>query len=202
VDLVLTTRELGKMLREAGISFDELCEETYDEPLGISTGVGVIFGATGGVTEAALRTVHEVVTGEELPGLEFTAVRGMQGVKESSVLLEGREISLAVVHGLAHAKALLEQIRAGDSPYHFIEIMCCPGGCVGGGGQPYGTTNTDRERRAKALYEADRSLPLRKSHLNPAVAALYAEFLGEPLGAMSHRLLHTHYQSRPPYIEE
>ncbi|MGE5652951.1 MAG: NADH-dependent [FeFe] hydrogenase, group A6 [Bacillota bacterium] len=199
VDVVLTTRELGKMLREAGIDFTRLHEETFDEPLGISTGAGVIFGATGGVMEAALRTVHEVVTGKELPGVDFAPVRGMNGVKQASADLDGLEVRVAVAHGLQNAKQVLEAIKAGNTDYHFIEIMSCPGGCIGGGGQPIGTTNQVRQQRMAAIYAEDRTMPLRKSHDNPAVQALYSEFLGQPLGERSHHLLHTHYEPKSKY---
>ncbi|NLM36697.1 MAG: 4Fe-4S binding protein [Firmicutes bacterium] len=199
VDAVLTTRELGKMLRQAGIDFNQLPEESFDDPFGITTGAGVIFGASGGVMEAALRTVYEVVTKEPLPSVDFTAVRGIEGIKEAEVDLKGRKIKVAVANGLANARKLMELIKAGKADYQFIEIMCCPGGCIGGGGQPIGTTNAIREKRIEAIYEADRSLPLRKSHENPAVKTLYEEFLGKPLGKKSHHLLHTHYTKRGKY---
>ncbi len=199
VDAVITTRELGSMIKGAGIALDRLVEDSFDDPLGISTGAAVIFGATGGVMEAALRTVYEVVTGKPLPNLELAAVRGMQGVKAASVELEDNSVHVAVAHGLENAHRLLEQIRAGESPYQFVEVMACPGGCVGGGGQPIPTTNELRELRAQAIYEVDRSLPLRKSHENPAVQQLYAEFLGQPLGDKSHQLLHTDYLPRKRY---
>lgn len=199
VDVVLTSRELGRMFREAGIRFEELPEEEHDDPMGISTGAGAIFGATGGVMEAALRTVYEVATGKELGEVEFHAVRGIEGIKEASVDLDGFEVKVAVAHGLGNAKKILELLRNGDAPYHFIEIMCCPGGCVGGGGQPIPTRMDIRARRGEALYLADRSLPYRKSHENPAIKEIYREFLGEPLGEMSHHLLHTTYTSRGKY---
>jgi len=198
VDVALTTRELGKMLKEAGIDFNSLAEEEYDSPLGISTGAGVIFGSTGGVMEAALRTAYELVTGETLPDLEFHAVRGLEGVKETSVNLNGTTLNVAVAHGLANAREILERVSGGQE-YHFIEIMCCPGGCIGGGGQPIPTDREIRARRAAGIYDADRAMPLRKSHENPAVQALYKEFLGEPLGHKSHELLHTHYLARQKY---
>ncbi|HEY8344069.1 MAG TPA: NADH-dependent [FeFe] hydrogenase, group A6 [Bacillota bacterium] len=201
VDAVLTTRELGRMIREAGINFAELAEEKYDEPLGISTGAGVIFGATGGVMEAALRTVYEVVTKESLPSVEFTMVRGLEGIKEAEIDLKGRKVKVAVAHGLGNAKKLMDLIKEGKADYQFIEIMCCPGGCIGGGGQPIPTTNEIRQKRIDAIYQADAGLPLRKSHENPAVQILYKEFLGEPLGEKSHLLLHTHYTKRGKYKE-
>ncbi|HHW12384.1 MAG TPA: 2Fe-2S iron-sulfur cluster binding domain-containing protein [Firmicutes bacterium] len=199
VDAVLTTRELGKMLRQAGIDFNQLPEEQFDDPFGITTGAGVIFGASGGVMEAALRTVYEVVTKEPLPSVDFTAVRGIEGIKEAEVDLKGTKVKVAVANGLANARQLMELIKAGKADYQFIEIMCCPGGCIGGGGQPIGTTNAVRKKRIEAIYEADRGLPLRKSHENPAVKTLYEEFLGQPLGEKSHHLLHTHYTKRGKY---
>ncbi|MBE3585206.1 MAG: iron hydrogenase small subunit [Thermoanaerobacter sp.] len=196
VDVVLTTRELGRMLKQAGIDFDSLPEEDYDAPLGISTGAGVIFGATGGVMEAALRTAYELVTGATLVSLDFVEVRGLEGVKEASVNLAGTELKVAVAHGLGNARKILDAVVNREREYHFIEIMCCPGGCIGGGGQPAPVDNEIRARRIAAIYQVDRQMPLRKSHENPAVQALYREFLGEPLGRKSHELLHTHYTPR------
>ena len=195
VDAVLTTRELGRMVRQAGIDFAKLPEETYDDPFGITTGAGVIFGATGGVMEAALRTVYEVVTGKTLESIEFHAVRGLGGIKEAEVDLNGLKVKVAVVHTLINAAKILDKIRDGSCNYHFIEVMCCPGGCIGGGGQPP-TTNEIREKRIAATYQADRDMPLRKSHKNPAVAKLYEDFLIKPLGERSHKLLHTKYVNR------
>lgn len=197
VDVVLTTRELGRMIRQMGLDFANLDESEYDDPFGISTGAGVIFGATGGVMEAALRTVYEVVTGKTLQSLDFTPVRGLEAIKEAEVDLDGTPVRVAVAHGLSNARVLMERICRGDATYHFIEIMCCPGGCIGGGGQPIPTTTEIRAKRIAATYQADRSLPLRKSHENPAVKRLYEEFLSEPLGERSHELLHTHYRRRP-----
>lgn len=199
VDVVLTTRELGRMLRHEGIDFNALPESEFDLPLGISTGAGAIFGATGGVMEAALRTVYEVVTGETLDTLEFKGVRGMEGVKSTSVEMLGQKINVAVAHGLANAKKIMEMIKAGEADYSFIEVMCCPGGCIGGGGQPYGADNEIRKKRIEALYKVDESMPIRKSHENPAVKKLYDEFLGVPLGSLSHELLHTKYRNRSFY---
>jgi iron-only hydrogenase group A len=193
VDAVLTTREAAQMMREMGIDFPNLPEENFDEPLGISTGAAVIFGATGGVMEAALRTVYEVVTGEELKDVNFTAVRGLQGVKEATVKVGELDVKVAVASGLSNAKKLMDLIMDGKADYHFIEIMCCPGGCIGGGGQPKPTTDEIRQKRIEAIYREDEGLPIRKSHENPAVKALYEEFLGQPLGHKSHKLLHTHY---------
>ncbi|MCR4401848.1 MAG: NADH-dependent [FeFe] hydrogenase, group A6 [Firmicutes bacterium] len=199
VDVVLTSRELGRMLREAGIRFEDLPEEEHDDPMGISTGAAAIFGATGGVMEAALRTVYEVATGNELPRIDFEEVRGLEGIKEAQVKVGDLDVRVAVAHGLGNAKKILDLLRQGKANYHFIEIMCCPGGCVGGGGQPIPTTMETRLIRGNALYEADKGLPYRKSHENPAIKQIYAEFLGEPLGEVSHRLLHTHYTPRDKY---
>ncbi len=199
VDYVLTTRELGSMIKKAGIELNELREEAFDVPLGITTGAGVIFGATGGVMEAALRTVYEVVTNEELNNINFTQVRGLEGVKESEIPVGDLKVKVAVAHGLSHARELLERLKRGEAEYHFIEIMCCPGGCIGGGGQPKPLTNEIREKRIKAIYEADLGMPLRRSHNNPAIQALYDDFLEQPLGEKSHHLLHTHYTERKKY---
>ncbi|MBS3951180.1 MAG: [FeFe] hydrogenase, group A [Peptococcaceae bacterium] len=196
VDIVLTTRELARMLKQSGIQWNDLKEDTYDTPLGISTGAGAIFGATGGVMEAALRTVYEVVTGQELEDIDFKSVRGMDGIKEAQVELGGNVIRVGVAHGLKQARKLMEDIASGTSPYHFIEIMCCPGGCIGGGGQPIPTTNATRQRRIAATYQVDKEMPVRKSHQNEAVSTLYEEFLKRPLGFKSHELLHTHYTKR------
>lgn len=199
VDAVLTTRELGRILKQAGVDFAALPEGQFDAPLGISTGAAAIFGVTGGVMEAALRTVYEVVTGQELEQLEFSEVRGLQGIKEATVDLEGSKVKVAVAHGLGNARRIMELIKAGRADYAFVEVMCCPGGCIGGGGQPYGTTDSVRRQRIEAIYRVDAGLPLRKSHHNPAVAHLYREFLQQPLSEISRHLLHTHYQSRSLY---
>lgn len=195
VDVVLTTRELGKMFKMAGIDFGALVEEEYDDPFGISTGAAVIFGSTGGVMEAALRTAYELVTGQTLLSLDFHEVRGLMGVKEASVNLDGSELKVAVAHGLSNAREIMERIRKGEK-YHFIEIMCCPGGCIGGGGQPIPTNREVREKRVAGIYDADAAMVLRKSHENPAVQELYTQFLGKPLGHRSHDLLHTEYKER------
>lgn len=199
VDVVLTTRELGRMFRETGINFEILPEEEFDAPLGISTGAGVIFGATGGVMEAALRTVYEIVTEAEMPNLDLEDVRGLDGVKEATVDLKGTKVKVAVAHGLANARKLMEKIKEGTSDYDFIEVMCCPGGCIGGGGQPIPTNLETRKARIKAIYQADQGKKIRKSHENPAVQELYREFLEKPLGEKSHHLLHTHYTKRGRY---
>ena len=196
VDAVLTTRELARMIQSAGIDFVGLEEDQFDNPFGIGTGAGAIFGATGGVMEAALRTVYEIMTGKGLPSLDFTEVRGLQGIKEAAVKINDLEIKIAVAHGLGNAKVLLKQIERGESPYTFIEVMACPGGCIGGGGQPIPSTMQVKGQRLASIYRIDQDLPLRKSHKNPDVAKLYEEYLGEPLGHKSHELLHTHYRSR------
>lgn len=208
VDYVLTTRELALMIQQAGIDFEKLPEEDYDSIMGKSTGAAVIFGATGGVMEAALRTVYEIVTGKEVPfqKLNITPVRGMEGVRAASItingtkpeysFLDGVTVKVAVAHGLANAARLMDEVRAGKSSYHFIEIMACPGGCIGGGGQPIPTNLDIRKKRAEAIYEADMQLPIRKSHENPEIKQIYQEFLKEPLGHLSHTLLHTHYSKR------
>ncbi|MCD4702024.1 MAG: [FeFe] hydrogenase, group A [Candidatus Aegiribacteria sp.] len=209
VDYVLTTRELARMIQEAGIDFDNLRDEKYDRWMGDSTGAAVIFGATGGVMEAALRTAYEIVTGQEIPfeGLNVTAVRGMEGIKDAAItmpdrmaggfeFLAGVTLKVAVAHGLSNARKLMDKVRAGEVDYHFIEIMACPGGCLGGGGQPIPTNPTVRKKRSDAIYEEDAMLHYRKSHANPEVQLLYAEFLKEPLGHKSHELLHTHYTER------
>ncbi len=200
VDVVLTTRELIKLIKYVGLSIGQLPENDFDSPLGLSTGAGAIFGATGGVMEAALRTVYEKVTGKTLEKLEFMDVRGFEGIKEATVHLPGRDVHIAVAHTLKNARLIMEQVKKGTSPYDFIEIMACPGGCIGGGGQPIGTTNAIRKKRMAALYEIDKALPIRKSHENPDIQTLYQDFLGEPLGEKAHELLHTHYhQVDKPY---
>lgn len=196
VDVVLTTRELSRMIAAAGIEFAALEEDQFDNPFGIGSGAGAIFGATGGVMEAALRTAYETVTGKGLPSLDFKDVRGLEGIKEATVKLNELELKVAVASGLSNAKTLMNQIRRGESPYHFIEIMACPGGCLGGGGQPIRSTNDIKQKRMDALYEIDADLPIRKSHKNPDILHLYDTWLGEPLGERSHALLHTHYHSK------
>ncbi len=200
VDYVITTRELARMFKQSGIKFDLLPSEEFDHPLGESTGAAVIFGATGGVMEAALRTAYEVVTGKKLDEINFTAVRGMEGIREATIQLDGTAIKVAVAHTLKNARKLFEQIEKGESPYTFIEVMSCPGGCLGGGGQPIPTTWEIRKRRAESIYAEDAQKPLRKSHENPQIKALYAEFLKEPLGEISHHLLHTEYTRRGVFV--
>lgn len=196
VDAVLTTRELARMIKQAGIDFVNLPDEEFDEPLGISTGAAAIFGNTGGVMEAALRTAYEVVTGEPLTQLEFHKVRGWEGIRETEVLMDGAKVKVAVAHGLSNARVLLERIREGECRYHFIEVMACPGGCIGGGGEPIVPGYEVRKKRIAALYEEDKAMAIRKSHENPAIIKLYEEFLGEPLREKSHHLLHTSYTKR------
>jgi len=193
VDLVLTTRELGKLFRRAGLNFNQIAPSNFDSWMGAYTGAAVIFGATGGVMEAALRTVYEVVTGKTLEDVNFTFARGMEDIKEAEIDLNGVKVKVAIAHGLKNARKLMEQARNGTSPYHFIEVMACPGGCVGGGGQPITKCNDKRNERIKGIYSEDENLSLRKSHDNPEVKQLYEEFLHQPLGHKSHELLHTHY---------
>lgn len=201
VDANLTTRELARMIRQAGLDFVHLPEEEFDDMLGESSGAGVIFGVTGGVMEAALRTVVDVLTGRDMPRLEYDDVRGLEGIKEATVNVNGTDINVAIVHGTANAAKLLNAIRAGEKTYHFIEVMGCPGGCVTGGGQPIVDARTryyvdPRAARAAATYSEDESMAIRKSHKNPAVQKLYAEFLGEPNSHIAHELLHTTYVDR------
>jgi NADP-reducing hydrogenase subunit HndD len=202
VDAVLTTRELARMIKEMGIDFVNLKDEEYDEPLGMSTGAGVIFGATGGVMEAALRTVADIVEGKDLDKFDYEEVRGLEGVREATIRIDGMDIKVAIANGTGNAKKLLDKVKAGEVEYHFIEVMGCPGGCIMGGGQPIHNPNEMekvKELRAKAIYEADKNLPIRKSHKNPAIQKLYEEFLGSPLSEKSHHLLHTHYSKKELY---
>jgi NADH-quinone oxidoreductase subunit G/NADP-reducing hydrogenase subunit HndD len=199
VDYVLTVRELARMIKEAGFDFGNLPDEEYDAPFGIGSGAGVIFGATGGVMEAALRTVYEIVTGKTLENINFENVRGLTGLKTATVDVGGLKVKVAVAHTLANAKIILDKVKAGEEQFHFIEIMTCPGGCIGGGGQPIPTGTETRQKRMEAIYRADCGLPLRKSHDNPAVQELYKVYLGKPLGHMSHHLLHTTYGRRARY---
>jgi iron only hydrogenase large subunit-like protein len=202
VDYVLTTRELARMIKAAGIDFVNLPDGKYDDPLGEYTGAATIFGATGGVMEAALRTVYEVVTGKKLENVEFMAVRGLDGVKEATVPIDGLgDVRVAVAHGLGNAKKLMDRLAAGKANYHFIEVMACPGGCVAGGGQPIPVNDEIRRLRAAALYREDKGL-IRKSHENPSITKIYKEFLKEPLGEKSHHLLHTKYTTRGKYPKE
>ncbi len=211
VDYVITTRELARMIKQSGNDFRKLEETPYDSIMGVSTGAAVIFGATGGVMEAALRTAYEIVTGREVPfeNLNIKPVRGLEGVREATIkitgckkewnFLEGVELKVAVAHGLKNAREIMRQLENGKSPYHFIEIMACPGGCLGGGGQPIPTDMEIRKKRMAAIYAEDESLPFRKSHDNPEIKQIYEEFLKEPLGHRSHELLHTGYRKREKY---
>jgi iron only hydrogenase large subunit-like protein len=198
VDVVLTTRELGRMIRQAGIDFVNLKDEDYDAPMGQYSGAATIFGATGGVMEAAIRTVYAVVVGKDMPDLNVKAVRGLDGIKEAALNVgELGEVRVAVAHGLGNARKVLDLIDSGKAPYHFIEVMTCQGGCVGGGGQPLPASNEKRMLRAQALYKDDSGVQIiRQSHENPAVQKLYETFLEKPLGDKSHKLLHTHYTKR------
>ena len=214
VDAVLTTRELGKLIKRSGINFNKLPDEEFDNDIvGEYTGAGVIFGVTGGVMEAALRTAYHTLTGTEHEAIKFEAVRGFDGIREASLEINGMTVNIAVAHGMKNAKVLLDEIRAGNSKYHFIEVMGCPGGCINGGGQPYvrecflpnedaDIMDTYKEKRAQALYSEDERQTLRQSHNNPQMKALYDEFLGEPNSHLAHELLHTHYGARLPFLEK
>lgn len=214
VDAVLTTRELGRLIRRAGIMFNQLPNEEFDNDIvGNYTGAGVIFGVTGGVMEAALRTAISVLTGKDPERVELTEVRGFNGIKEAFYQLNGKQINIAVASGMRNAKVLLDDIRAGKSKYQFIEIMCCPGGCVAGGGQPYvrncflpnedvDILDTYKQKRANALYKEDRSRPERLSHRNPQIQKLYSDFLGEPNSHLAHELLHTTYTAREKFKDK
>ena len=204
VDIVLTTRELARMIKQAGIEFTKLPDEEFENPFGAATGAGVIFGATGGVMEAALRTVAEVLSGESVPEDSYSVVRGTDGIKRAEVEIAGKKIKAAVAHGLGNARKLLDAIKAGEETYDFIEIMACPGGCVTGGGQPIVPAKVHMDidlkaERAKALYTEDKSLPIRKSHENPVIKKLYDEYFEKPGSHKAHKLLHTHYVKRDLY---
>lgn len=204
IDVVLTTRELGKMIKKAAIEFEELPDEDFDAPFGISTGAGVIFGASGGVMEAALRTLSEVIEKKPLEKLDFVDVRGMEGIKEATYTIGGKEVKVAVASGIANARKLMNMVRNGEKDYAFIEIMACPGGCVNGGGQPIQPMsvhnyNDVRALRAAAIYNEDKNLPLRKSHENPAVQEIYKDYFGEPGSHKAHEILHTSYAKRAKY---
>jgi iron-only hydrogenase group A len=196
IDAVLTTRELARIIRMRGLNMLDMPPESADTPFGERSSAGKIFGASGGVMEAAVRTAYYLITGRELDNLELQAVRGFQGVKEARVSIDGLELGVAVVSGLGNAARLLDQIRAGRNDLHFIEVMTCPGGCIGGGGQPIGSNAEAVKSRMQALYAIDAGESVRVSHRNEAVKRLYDEFLGEPLGEKSHQLLHTHYAQR------
>ena len=214
VDAVLTTRELAKLIKRSGINFNKLPDEEFDQDImGEYTGAGVIFGTTGGVMEAALRTAYFVLTGKEHEAIKFDQVRGMKGLKEASLEINGQEIKVAIASGMKNAKVLLDDIRAGKSPYTFIEIMGCPGGCINGGGQPFvkpvflpnedlNILDTYKEKRAQALYSEDERQALRQSHNNTQIQALYKDFLGEPNSHKAHELLHTHYKGRVRFVKK
>jgi NADP-reducing hydrogenase subunit HndD len=194
VDFSISTRELASFIKQANIDLNNLPEEDFDAPLGESTGAGVIFGATGGVIEAACRTAYEIYTGKKLERLDFTELRGMEGVRSATIDFNGLPLNIGIAHGLGNARKLLEDVRDGKSKFHAIEVMACPGGCIGGGGQPLHHGNSEViKARAKALYTEDRKKPLRKSHENPFILKLYDEFLGKPNSEKAHHLLHTHY---------
>jgi len=204
VDVALTTRELARMLKQSGIDFLNLANAEPDSLLGDYSGAGTIFGATGGVMEAALRTAYFYATGKKLEKIEVEAVRGLEGVKEGEINVGGSKIRVAVAHGLANVETVLDRVREArkrglETPYHFIEVMACPGGCIGGGGQPYGVDNERRRLRIAGIYQDDRDRAIRHSHENPEVIRLYDEFLGKPLGPRAHELLHTRYTARPLY---
>jgi NADP-reducing hydrogenase subunit HndD len=197
VDIAISTRELARLIKRMNIDFLALPEEDFDAPMGESSGAAPIFGVTGGVLEAALRTACELVTGQRLDKVEFEAVRGMQGVRTAQVQVGPHTLRVGIAHGLGNARTLLDRVRSGEETFHAIEVMACPGGCVGGGGQPYHHGDAGIiAKRAEALYREDEGKPVRTSHENPAVIALYENFLGQPLGAKSHHLLHTRYFRR------
>jgi NADP-reducing hydrogenase subunit HndD len=195
VDLVISTRELAELIKQLNINPDELESSDFDKPLGVATGAGVIFGSTGGVIEAAVRTAYELRTGKALPKIDFEELRGFDGIRTASVAMDDVTLNIGIAHGLGNAKALLTEIRDGNPRnIHAVEVMACPGGCVGGAGQPYHHGNSDiLKARQKAIYEVDKSLPIRKSHENPAIIELYEKYLGKPMSERAHHLLHTHY---------
>ena len=204
VDSVLTTRELARMIKQANIEFADLADEEFDDPMGEATGAAAIFGTTGGVMEAALRTAQDALTGENLDKIDFTTVRGGEGIKKATVTIAGKEVKVVAASGLANARKILEEIKEGKADYQFVEIMACPGGCVMGGGQPIKSSKIRstvdvRKLRADALYTIDEKSKIRKSHENPVMKKLYEEFLQKPGSHMAHDLLHTTYQKREKY---
>ncbi len=202
VDYVLSTRELARLIKQFNLDIKDMSCEDYDDPLGESTGAAVIFGATGGVIEAATRTAYEVFTGKTLEKVDFTELRGLEGIREAWVDFNGTPIHIGIAHGLKNARTLLERIREGKEQFHAIEVMACPGGCIGGAGQPYHHGNSSiLKKRYDAIYREDANKAIRKSHENPSIQKLYAEFLGEPCGHKSHELLHTHYFDKSDYVE-
>lgn len=202
VDYVLSTRELARLIKQFNLDLKEMPIAYFDDPLGESTGAAVIFGATGGVIEAATRTAYEVFTGKKLEKIDFTELRGLEGIRDAWVDFNGTPIHIGIAHGLKNARTLLERVREGKEQFHAIEVMACPGGCIGGAGQPYHHGNSKIiKKRFDAIYEEDRNKPIRKSHENPSIIKLYKEFLGEPCGHKSHELLHTHYFDKSDHVE-
>ena len=202
VDYVLSTRELARLIKQFNLDLKEMPVADFDNPLGESTGAAVIFGATGGVIEAATRTAYEVFTGKQLEKIDFTELRGLEGIRDAWVDFNGTPIHIGIAHGLKNARTLLERVREGKEQFHAIEVMACPGGCIGGAGQPYHHGNSEIiKKRLEAIYEEDRNKPIRKSHENPSVIQLYKEYLGEPCGHKSHELLHTHYFDKSDHVE-
>ena len=202
VDYVLSTRELARLIKQFNLDLKEVEPQDYDDPLGESTGAAVIFGATGGVIEAAARTAYEVFTGKKLEKIDFTELRGLEGIRDAWVDFNGTPIHIGIAHGLKNARTLLERVREGKEQFHAIEVMACPGGCIGGAGQPYHHGNSKIiKKRFDAIYEEDRNKPIRKSHENPSIIKLYKEYLGEPCGHKSHELLHTHYFDKSDHVE-
>ncbi|MBP7264957.1 MAG: [FeFe] hydrogenase, group A, partial [Spirochaetia bacterium] len=204
VDTTLTTRELARMIKQAGIDLVNLPDEEADSPLGPYTGAGTIFGATGGVMEAALRTAYNLITKEDLKDVNFTGVRGISGIKEARIHVKGIEVRVAVAHQMGNIAQVLDMVRTArdkgeDAPWHFIEVMACRGGCIGGGGQPYGATDEIRQKRIAGIYSDDEKSTYRCSHQNPYITQVYADFLGEPNSHKAHELLHTHYEKRSVY---
>ena len=204
VDCVITTRELARMIKQANIEFVELEDEEFDSPMGEATGAAAIFGVTGGVMEAALRSVADILTGQELENINFEEVRGEEGIKRATVKIGDRDIKVVVAHGLGNAQKIMEEIKSGKADYQFVEIMACPGGCIMGGGQPIKSSKIRatidvRKKRADAMYDIDEKSVIRKSHQNPVIKKIYEEYLGEPGGHKAHELLHTHYQQREKY---
>ena len=204
VDNVITTRELARMIKGANIDFERLPEEMFDNPMGEATGAAAIFGATGGVMEAALRTAQDTLTGKSLPEIEFKQIRGKKGIKRASINIAGKEIKIVVASGLSNARKIMEEIKNGEADYQFVEIMACPNGCIMGGGQPIKKSKERLDKdiaklRSDCIYSIDEKSTIRKSHENPVLKKIYQEFLGEPLGEKAHELLHTHYQKREKY---
>lgn len=207
VDNVITTRELARMIKQANIEFTELEDSKFDSPMGEATGAAAIFGTTGGVMEAALRTAQDILTGEDLPKIDFEQVRGENGIKKATICIAGKEMKVVAASGLANAQKIMEEIKSGSADYQFVEIMACPGGCVMGGGQPIKSSKIRREvdvrkLRADSLYTIDEKSMIRKSHENPIVKQIYEEFLEKPGSYRAHKLLHTHYHARPKYLIE